>query len=161
MVEREIVERDASGAGEAGFSAFVDETESQLRRALIAVYGTERGREATCDAYAYAWEHWDRLRGVTNLVGYLYRVGQSSTRTPRSRGVVDRPFEHDTLVEPALRGALARLSERQRAAVVLVHAVGLTVREAAEVLGVKPSTAQRHVERALIALRRVIVEGED
>jgi DNA-directed RNA polymerase specialized sigma24 family protein len=153
---RRTVERDA---GEAGFREFVREAEPRLRRALVAAYGLDRGREAACDALAYAWEHWDRLRSVENLVGYLYRVGQSSLRTRKKPVLFAIDDDVEPLVEPALAGALARLPERQRASVVLVHAGGLTVREAADVLGVNASTVQRHVERALAALRLAIVEG--
>jgi RNA polymerase sigma factor (sigma-70 family) len=154
---RGIVERET---GEAGFRRFALEAEPRLRRALVAAYGVERGREAACDALAYGWEHWEQLRSVDNLVGYLYRVGQSSLRTRKLRLVVERAEHEEPAVEPRLAGALAALPERQRAALVLVHGSGLTVREAAEVLGVSASTVQRHVERALRTLRKTIVEGK-
>jgi RNA polymerase sigma factor (sigma-70 family) len=73
--------------------------------------------------------------------------------------VHERPEQHELLVDPRLAGALARLPERQRVAIVLVHSAGMTVREAADVLGVTASTVQRNVERALVTLRRVVVEG--
>jgi hypothetical protein len=53
------------------FSAFVRKTEPKLLQALVATYGTVDGREATVDALSWAWEHWCRLEGVTNPVGYL------------------------------------------------------------------------------------------
>ena len=59
------------------FTDFVENTELDLRRALIARYGPERGREATAEAFAYAWEHWNRIKDMKNPSGYLYRVGQS------------------------------------------------------------------------------------
>ncbi len=152
----ETVERTA---GDDGFREFLSEAEPRLRRALVAAYGTDRGREAACDALAYAWVHWERLRNADNLIGYLYRVGQTSMRTRRSAVVFDPPAYRDPVVEPALPQALARLPERQRVAVVLVHAAGWTIREAAEVMGVNASTVQRHVDRALASLRREIVEG--
>jgi hypothetical protein len=73
--------------GPAGFEVFYDLAEPRLRRALVAAYGTERGREATCEALAWAWEHWNDVRGMANPVGYLYRVGQSRTRPRRHRPV--------------------------------------------------------------------------
>ncbi len=56
-------------------------------------------------------------------------------------------------IEPGLAPAMARLSEAQRCAVVLVVGFGYTLREAAEVLGVTASTVHRDCERALARLR--------
>ncbi len=41
------------------FEAFVRDAEPRLRRALVAAYGPEQGRDAAAEALAYAWEHWD------------------------------------------------------------------------------------------------------
>ena len=38
------------------FTEFVQSVEPRLRLALMAGYGPERGREATAEALAYAWE---------------------------------------------------------------------------------------------------------
>jgi DNA-directed RNA polymerase specialized sigma24 family protein len=62
------------------FSRFVEKTEPRLRRALVAAYGSERGREATAEALAYAWEYWEAMQEIDNQLAYLYRVGQSRTR---------------------------------------------------------------------------------
>src|ERR1700733_16326539 len=78
------------------FEAFVNEIEPRLRRALIATYGFQLGREATADALGWAWEHWDRLDRITNKVAYLYRVGQSTTR----RRKLPITFERNELSEP-------------------------------------------------------------
>lgn len=56
--------------------------------------------------------------------------------------------------EPALPDALNELSEQQRQAVLLVHATGLTLSEAAEVLDVSVSTLRNHLARGLDRLRR-------
>jgi RNA polymerase sigma-70 factor (ECF subfamily) len=49
--------------------------------------------------------------------------------------------------------ALAALSPRQRAAVVLVDYVGFEAGEAAEVLGISPATVRAHLMRGRRALR--------
>jgi DNA-directed RNA polymerase specialized sigma24 family protein len=142
---------------EAAFRAFVTEAEPRLRRALIAAYGYERGREATAEALAYAWENWVRLRRVENLTGYLYRVGQSRTRRNKTPVLFERATLYEPLVEPALRAALAELPQRQRVAVFLAHGAGWTHAEVAELMGVKAPTVQKHVERGLVRLRQLIV----
>ena len=64
----------------ASFTEFVAETEPVLRRVLTAAWGSERGREATAEALAYGWEHWERIREMENPAGYLYRVGRDRAR---------------------------------------------------------------------------------
>jgi DNA-directed RNA polymerase specialized sigma24 family protein len=142
------------------FETFVAEVEPRLRRALVAAYGSDRGREATAEALAYAWERWTTVRGMGNAAGYLYRVGQSRTR-PRRRAAMELPVPAgEPWVEPALPAALLALSEGQRTAVVLVHGFGWTLREVAELTRVKPTTVQNHLERGLARLRAALEANE-
>ncbi len=103
---------------EAAFSAFVAEAEPRLRRALAALRGVDDGRDAVAEALAWAWQHWDRVETMANPVGYLYRVGQSRSRS-RLDGHLP-PSDHGRIpeVEPRLDEALASLSETQRTVVV-------------------------------------------
>jgi RNA polymerase sigma-70 factor (ECF subfamily) len=138
-----------------GFVAFVQDVEPKLRRALVAGFGVDIGREATAEALAYGWEHWERVRQLENPAGYLYRVGQSWARRRPMRRVVfpDPPAGHELWVEPGLAPALRALSLRQRQAVILVHAMGMTHAEAATMLGLKPTSVQNHLQRGLSRLR--------
>ena len=52
--------------------------------------------------------------------------------------------------------AMARLSESQRAAVLLIHGYEWTHAEVAELLGVSVSTVQKHAERGMAKLRQQI-----
>jgi RNA polymerase sigma factor (sigma-70 family) len=135
------------------FERFFSQAEPRLRRALVAAYGVERGREATADALAFAWEHWDRLSEVQNPTGYLYRVAQSRARQRRHRNTFEIPEDRGYDYEPKLMAALQSLSERQRLSVVLVHGMGWTLREVAELTGTKPTTVQNHLNRGLRHLR--------
>jgi RNA polymerase sigma factor (sigma-70 family) len=140
-----------------GFEAFVLVTEPRLRRALIAVYGYEDGREAAAEALAYAWEHWPRIREMPNAAGYLFRVARSSItrgrRLRRSAPLLTLPPGSEHSFEPGLPAALASLTQRQRVAVVLIHGFGYTLREVADLTGVKVTTVQNHLERGLRRLR--------
>jgi DNA-directed RNA polymerase specialized sigma24 family protein len=150
-------ETDASGAGTgAAFEAFVREAEPRLSRALAAAYGFEDGRDATAEALAYAFEHWDRLQHIANLPGYLFRVGQTRGRSRRQRVLFAVPDYADRAFEPGLPAALASLTERQRIAVVLVHGYGYTLREVAELTGVRITTMQNHLNRGLARLRATL-----
>jgi DNA-directed RNA polymerase specialized sigma24 family protein len=155
--------RPALAGEEPSFVEFARRAEPQLRYALVARYGAERGLEAANDALVLGWQHWERVRGLANPVGYLYRVGQRAARrrrlVPRSGApaVEYRP----PWVEPRLSAALAQLSPRQREVVVLVSAFEWTQREVAELLGVRPSSVQTHLERGLARLRAALgVSGD-
>jgi len=138
------------------FEAFVRAAEPRLSRALAAAYGFEDGLDATAEALAYAFEHWDRLQHVANLPGYLFRVGQTRGRRKRQRVLFAVPDGSDYSFEPGLPNALAGLSERQRLAVVLVHGYGYTLREVAELTGIRPTTVQNHLTRGLTRLRATL-----
>lgn len=139
------------------FTGFVREVGPRLRQSLIAALGGEAGREATAEALAWAWENWERLQGMDNPAGYLYRLGRnrgiSALRRrhpmfPPPNVLPDAPW-----VEPGLPLALARLSETQRVAVLLIHSFGWTYREVADHLGIAVGTVQVHVQRAMSKLR--------
>jgi DNA-directed RNA polymerase specialized sigma24 family protein len=144
---------------ETRFTAFVAEHEPRLRRAFVAAYGGYRGREATAEALAFAWEHWARLSNVDNIPGYLFRVGQSRTRRRRTALTFASQETRDPVFEPGLAPALRALTARQRSAVVLVHGFGWSLREVAELTGTKVTTVQNHLERGLAKLRRALVGG--
>ena len=105
------------------FTEFVRDVEPRLKNALVAAFGTEVGIEATRDALAVGWERWDEVRQTTNPAGYLFGVGRNKARRRlrRRRVFPVPPADHDPWVEPALPGALRRLSERQRVTVMLLH----------------------------------------
>lgn len=135
-----------------------------MRFALCARFGFEPGRDAAAEAFAYAWEHWDRVSGMENPGGYVYRVGQrtGSKTASRQQALFEPPAAHrDPEIEPGLGPALASLSPRQRTIVVLVHALGMSQAEAAKWLGVSPSTVQKQLERAMPRLRRALGVGDD
>src|SRR5262245_45252652 len=144
---------------EQSFNAFVDEHERSLRESLTAAFGVDVGRDATADALAHAWERWDRVSGMDNPVGYLYVVGRNrARRSLKRRGSAPVRYPTPTgdgapLFEPALAGALAALSERERAVVLLLHGFQWTMSEVAETLDLSKSTVQSYAERGLAKLR--------
>jgi DNA-directed RNA polymerase specialized sigma24 family protein len=141
-----------------GFEAFVVAHERRLRQALTAVFGVDRGREAAAEALAWAWEHWDRVAGMANPAGYLFVVGRDRQRRRFSnrfaKPVFDVGPDHpEPWCEPGLAVLLARLSDRERVAVLLVNGFEWSLAEVAELLGVSKSTVQTHAERGMAKLR--------
>lgn len=155
MVQREQTQVD--------FRSFVEATEPRLSYALAAAYGVQVGKDATADAFAYAWEHWEQIRSMENPAGYLYRVGQTSARKYHKRSPMFPAVDTVELpaVEPALPGALESLSELQRTAVVLLYALQWSEREVARLLDVDRSTVRRHRDRGLEKLRNALEVDTD
>ncbi|HEY7468718.1 MAG TPA: hypothetical protein VIC07_04205, partial [Acidimicrobiia bacterium] len=51
------------------FTEFARVAEPRLRLALGAAFGFDLAQEATAEAIAFAWEHWDRVTRAANPVG--------------------------------------------------------------------------------------------
>jgi RNA polymerase sigma factor (sigma-70 family) len=158
-----------------GFEAFFAAAEPRLRRALVARLGPERGRDATAEALAWAFEHWTEVAPMANGVGYLYRVGVSRTRARKPveahRLAAVQPVQagrsgagqpagvpadatDEAEVDPELWAAVLALSGNQRVAVVLVHGFGWSMKDVAELLEVSVPTVGTHLRRGLATLRR-------
>jgi RNA polymerase sigma-70 factor, ECF subfamily len=132
-----------------------EEASDALQEALVSAYrraGSYRG-----DAAVTTWLH----RIVVNACLDLMRRRAVRPTVPMpDREPADRRDAHASS-ETALdvRAALARIPEHQRQALVLVDMHGLSVAEAAEVLGVAEGTVKSRCARgraALVPLLRVI-----
>jgi DNA-directed RNA polymerase specialized sigma24 family protein len=136
------------------YSRFAREAEPRLHIALAAAVGQEFGADATAEALAYGWEHWERIERMDNPVGYLYRVGRTSVRAPRRAYFPPPPATRTPIVEPALPSALAKLTDRQRVAVVLVHGFDWSPQDVAALLEIDTPTVATHLRRGLAKLRK-------
>ncbi len=150
-----------------GFEGFVRVDGERLRRVMSSQYGVDVGCESTDAALAWAWEHWDRLRGMSNPAGYLYRVAQTRARRMIAGG---RPVTFPP--EPAagadagssldgdLAAALRSLPDRQRLAVLMVHVYGWTPVEVGRITGTPAVTVRSHLRRGLRHLRTSLSKGD-
>jgi RNA polymerase sigma-70 factor (ECF subfamily) len=144
-----------------GFEDFVREVEPRLRRAFVPTHGLDGAQDATSEAVAWAWEHWSKVETMENPAGYLYRVGQSRTRSKR-QGHLPEPEQVGVAdLEPELVPALSALPRRQRTAVWLVHACGWTYAETAAAMKVSRSAVGTHVARGLDRLRKELGDESD
>lgn len=137
------------------FTRFAREVEPRIRHALIPVCGVEAAEDATAEAFEHGWKNWSRVEQMDNPSGYLYRVARSRVGRGLRRkvGFPQVPETGLPRVEPGLPGALARLSERQRTVIWLVHGLGWHQAEVAELLGLSPPTVQTHANRGMKKLR--------
>jgi RNA polymerase sigma-70 factor (ECF subfamily) len=147
----------------AEFTRFVKEVEPRLSYAFFAAYGPEVGADVTSDALEYGWEHWDRVRTMENPAGFLFRVGQSKARWYHKPRLCFPAVTSSSLpdIEPKLPESLGQLTRSQRIAVVLVHAMGWTEQEVADLIGRSRSTVRTHLERGLQRLRDALEVSVD
>ena len=147
------------------FEEFFLEYRVPLFRALwLIVRNRQEAEEIMQEAFVRVLERWDRVQAHPDPGGYLYRTAINEFRSRRRRAakVVRRvvgPSSHDDELEAieqrdAVIAALAPLTPRQRAAVVLLDVLGLSSEEAAEALGVRPSTVRVLAGRGRETLRR-------
>jgi DNA-directed RNA polymerase specialized sigma24 family protein len=147
-----------AGTAEKAFTRFVKETEPRLSYALAAAYGPEIGAEVTADAFEWAWEHWEKVTTMANPAGYLYRVGQSKARWYHRPRVLfpDVPPVEAPDLSPELPAALNALSKHQRVAVVMIHGLGYSEREVADLLGLSRWSVRTHADRGIKRLRSAL-----
>lgn len=162
----DIVASDAPAAASAAatFEAFFEQQRDDLYRALwLVTRNRYEAEELTQDAFVRVLERWDRVSSMENPRGYLYRTAMNAFRSSFGRAVLASrrtmgmvPLD-DAIAEiderDAAVRALAALSPRQRASVVLTDLLGFRSEEAARMLGIRASTLRMHASRAHALLK--------
>lgn len=146
------------------FDEFFLGTNQALFRALwLVTRNRSEAEEVAQDAYLKVWERWDRVAKMDSPEGYLHRTAMNVWRsrarraTVSIRKVIHPASAHDAFTELESRDAVVRamaaLTPRQRAAIVLTELLDMTSEEAAKALGVRPSTVRVLTARARTRLR--------
>jgi RNA polymerase sigma factor (sigma-70 family) len=156
---------DLSGSTDAlTFEAFFTERRAALFGAVWLVTRNRfEAEEIVQDAFLKVWERWDRVREMDDPTGYLHRTAMNVWHSRGRRAAVAlRRIAHslpadDGIAEVEEREvvirALAPLTARQRASIVLTDLLGFTSEEAADALGVRASTVRVLAARARAKLR--------
>lgn len=153
----------APNAGD--FEMFFEAEHERLLRALFVVTGSaEEADDLMQDAFVAVWERWDRVGTMQDPTGYLYRVAMNRFRSKlraaktAARRVMRADPQPDLFQAVEDRDlvvrALAALSDRQRAALVLIDLLDFDSEAAAHVLGIKPSTVRALASQGRTALRK-------
>jgi RNA polymerase sigma-70 factor (ECF subfamily) len=143
----------------------------RLFRALwLIARDSSEAEDIMQEAFLRLWERWDRISTLEDPTGYLYRTAMNLFRSRRRRALgglrraLIEPFARDELAvvegRDVVRRALVSLTPRQRAVVVLVHVLDLSSAQAAEALGIKPSTVRVLAGRARTTLKRELEEAD-
>lgn len=167
------VER-AQGGDVDAFAILVDRHAPQLHRLAAAIVGADDAADATQEALLSAWRELPKLRDIERFEPWLRRVLVNRCRKflrSRSRRIssmtLDPALGHDPVdpappvdvriaEESALDAVFERLSPEQRALVSLHYTMDLSIRESAEVLGIRTGTAKSRLNKALAALRAAL-----
>lgn len=155
---------DARPPRAPSFEEFFAREKEQLFGSLCLVTrNRHEAEDITQDAFVRVFERWERVGGLADPRGYLYRTAMNAFRSRYRRAVLaSRRTLRVTRADDAIADvdardatvrALARLSHRQRAAVVLTDLLGFPSEEAAAMLGIRASTLRVHVSRAHAALK--------
>jgi len=153
------------------FERFFETEHDRLYRALCLVTrNRHEAEEIMQDAFLAMWARWDRIvQKVDDPTAYLYRTAMNAFRSRRRRAAlaarkavhlipaddgISRIEEQEAIVK-----ALAPLSEKQRAAIVLTNFLDFTAEEAGDFLGLSAGAIRTLASRGRTELRRQA--GED
>jgi RNA polymerase sigma-70 factor, ECF subfamily len=157
--------QEAAGNAALEFEHFFEAERARLYGALCLVTrNRHEAEELSQDAFLKVWERWDRVSRMDDPTGYLYRTAMNAFRSRHRRvalGLKRRlgaPRINDGLAAVEERAAivalLADLSEKQRAAVVLMDFLGCSSEEARTILGLTAGAVRTLASRARSELRR-------
>jgi len=162
-----LVAGEVSRAEPVPFEGFFAEEHARLFAALTAVTGNrQEAEEIMQEAFLRLWERWERVSGLDDPVGYLYRTAMNVFRQRlrrakvalrRTARLLDRSDAYEAVDarEVVIQG-LRSLAPRQRAAVVLTSLYGFRSAEVAEMLGLSPAAARMLATRGRASMRKAV-----
>jgi len=161
-----VRDRAAIEAAEpTAFETFFERDHAGLYGALwLITRNRHEAEEIMQDAFLKLLERWDRVSGLDDPTGYLYRTAMNALRKRHRRAklalrravhltAVDNDLELIESREAVVR-TLAPLNPSQRAAIVLTNLLGYTSDEAASILGINPGTVRTLASRGRTELRK-------
>lgn len=158
--------------GPEGFEAFFEGEHAHLFAALwLLTRNRHEAEEILQDSFLKLWERWDQVSGLEDPTGYLYRTAMNGFRSRSRKAAVALrrvtgslpPDDDIARVEQreVIVRALGTLTPRQRAAVVLIDILDYASSDAAELLGITPSTIRVLLSRGRAQLRTAIGAQHD
>jgi RNA polymerase sigma-70 factor, ECF subfamily len=163
-----------SSDGDAAFTAFVAARGAALLRTAYLLTGDHQaGEDLVQTALAKTYVAWPRIRDKGAVEAYVRRTmvtthtswwrrhwrGETPTEHLPDDASADPMREHDE--RDRIWRHLGRLSERQRAVVVLRFYEDLGEAETAALLGCSQGAVKSHTNRALARLRAALAEDGD
>ncbi len=169
-MQRDLVERAMAG----DHDAFTELARISIGRlyvvARLILRDDAKAEDATQEALVAAWQHIRGLRDPDRFDAWLHRLlvnacyreaGRSKRRGSIEVNVqVLEASEPDASLDFADRDQVERgfrrLDTDQRTVLVMHYYLGLSLDEAADVLGVPPGTVRSRLHRAIVAMRAAL-----
>lgn len=143
---------------------FEAESPALFRRLCLITGNRHEAEEVMQDAFLSLFERWDRVRAMEDPSGYLYRTAFNAFRKRSRRAALAlrrslRPARAVDEFEVAddrqvVSQALAKLSRRQRTALVLTELLGFGSEDAGGMMGVRAVTVRALASQGRAAMRR-------
>ena len=137
---------------------------SRLWKALLLFSGDpDIASDAVSEAFAQALARGD---AITVLSAWVWRAafriaaGDLKDRSSSSPALGEASYEMQDPFPPVLE-QMKRLSQKQRAAVVLHHYAGYGLAEVARIIGSTPAAVGVHLHRGRRRLRKLLEEDQD
>ena len=143
--------RRAAGGDGAAFAMLVEKYERPLRAFLARTFGADVAEDIAQDAFIKAWRAAGQYDGGARYSTWLTRIAwrcRLDALRKERRIEVEQDDAHTPIATGEVDDMLARLSESERASLVLCEGHGWTHIEAAELLGMPLGTLKSTVARA-------------
>ncbi len=167
--DEELVARSIGGDSES-FNELVLRWERPIYSLAYRTIGREEDARDVCqETFLRAFRALPAFRGQAKFSSWLYRIAlnlcRDWMRRERRAPVVQAPENVDLMemaaaAEPSESiGAMARLPEEQRTAIILKEYQGLTFQEIADLVGCPLSTVKTRLYQGLTVLRRELAKN--
>jgi RNA polymerase sigma-70 factor, ECF subfamily len=170
LIFREVEDRDLIAKARRGnveaYNLLVSHWEKRIYNYVLRLMeNREDALDATQDTFLKAYQSLGKLEDESRFAPWLYRIAHNEAytllRKRRPEGEMpaeiaegaERPRLYPVELRLAVEGALARLSDEQREAVVLKIYQGFKFEEMAQVLGCPVSTVKSRLYTALELLK--------
>jgi RNA polymerase sigma-70 factor (ECF subfamily) len=169
-VPAEPAEEAAVGEATPSFEGFYEATFRRLFTALCLVIGDRHeAEEIAQDSFVRVLERWDRVGGLEDPTGYLFRVSMNLFRSRYRRAALGlrrtlllAPAANDDLAAIEARDEVVRLlrglDPKQRAAVLLTAILNYSAEEAGQMLGLRASSVRSLTTRARARMKHEVVD---
>ena len=144
------------------FQTLVAEHARPLHRFLCGMVGRDAADDCLQETLLAALRSYGRLRHDRNLRGWLFTIAhrkgidylRKRAREQPFASPPDQPSQPEALRDAELWGRVARLPEKQRAAVTLRFLGDLAYAEVAAVMAISVPAARQNVRAGLASLRK-------
>jgi RNA polymerase sigma-70 factor (ECF subfamily) len=155
------------------FEAFYETTYQRLFTALCLItHDRNEAEEIGQEAFVRVFERWDRVGGLDDPTGYLFRVAMNVFRGRYRRASLAlrrslslAPAVTDDLAAVEAQDEVVRLlsglDPRQRAAVVLTAILDYSAEEAGHLLGLGASSVRSLTTRARVRLKQEVMDPHE